>query len=115
MSWERELEELARRRERAAEMGGAERVARQHEGGKLTVRERIALLLDSGSFAEIGTLTGRGRYQDGEIVEFSPANFVFGMGTIASRRVIVAGDDFTVRGGSAEVGTLGPKSRGMRP
>jgi len=102
MGWDEYLEELARRRERAAQMGGAERVERQHAAGKLTVRERIALLLDGDSFEEIGTLTGRGRYEDGRLVEFSPANFVFGTGRVDGRRVVVAGDDFTVRGGSAE-------------
>jgi acetyl-CoA carboxylase carboxyltransferase component len=102
MVWEKELEELARRRGRAAEMGGAERVERQHQAGKKTVRERIALLLDPSTFDEVGTLTGRGRYQEGKLVEFNPANFVFGTGRLDGRRVVVAGDDFTVRGGSAE-------------
>lgn len=102
MTWEKEIEELARRRERAAEMGGAERVERQHAAGKLTVRERITRLLDEGSFDEVGTLTGRGRYEQGRLAEFNPANFVFGMGRIDGRPVVVAGDDFTIRGGSAE-------------
>src|SRR5438270_345836 len=53
MGWDEHLEELARRRERAAQMGGSERVERQHAAGKLTVRERIALLLDGDSFGEI--------------------------------------------------------------
>src|ERR1051326_5972230 len=102
MGWDEYLEELARRRERAAQMGGADGAERQHAAGKLTVRERIGLLLDGDSFEEIGTLTGRGRYEDGRLVEFSPANFVFGTGRVDGRRVVVAGDDFTVRGGSAE-------------
>ncbi|MGH7804426.1 MAG: carboxyl transferase domain-containing protein, partial [Candidatus Binatia bacterium] len=78
MSWEKELEELARRRARALEMGGAERIERQHAAGKLTVRERIERLVDAGSFEEVGTLTGRGKYEKGELVDFHPANFVFG-------------------------------------
>jgi acetyl-CoA carboxylase carboxyltransferase component len=102
MAWERELEELAKRRTLAERMGGEERIERQHKAGKLTVRERIARLLDPGSFAEVGTLTGRGRYENGELVELSPANFVFGTGRVSGARVVVAGDDFTVRGGSAE-------------
>ena len=102
MAWEKELAELARRRDRAYEMGGVERIERQHAAGKRTVRERIALLVDDGSFEEIGTLTGRGRYEGGELVDFSPANFVFGSARADGRRIVVAGDDFTVRGGSAE-------------
>jgi acetyl-CoA carboxylase carboxyltransferase component len=102
MSWQKELDELARRRELAARMGGEERVARQHAAGKLTVRERIERLVDAGSFDEIGSLTGKGRYENGVLVEFSPANFVFGSARIDGRRAVVAGDDFTVRGGSAE-------------
>ena len=50
------LEELARRQAAAAAGGGAERVARQHEAGKLTARERVELLLDAGSFFEIDAL-----------------------------------------------------------
>ncbi len=102
MSWEKELEELARRRARALEMGGEERIERQHAAGKLTVRERIERLVDAGSFEEVGTLTGRGKYEKGELVDFHPANFVFGTARIDGRRAVVAGDDFTVRGGSAE-------------
>ena len=102
MSWERELEELAARRRRALEMGGAERVERQHQAGKLTVRERIDKLLDAGTFDEVGMLTGRGKYENGRLIDFHPANFVFGLGAIDGEQVVVAGDDFTVRGGSAE-------------
>jgi acetyl-CoA carboxylase carboxyltransferase component len=60
--WSPELAELERRRELARRMGGAERVARQHETGRLTVRERIELLLDDGSFRETGSLAGRAGY-----------------------------------------------------
>jgi acetyl-CoA carboxylase carboxyltransferase component len=103
MSWERELEELARRRALAAEMGGAERVARQHAGGRLTVRERIDRLLDAGSFLEIGGLAGKGAYgEDGALEGFTPANCVMGRGEIDGRPVVVNGDDFTIRGGSAD-------------
>jgi len=103
MTWEPELEELRRRRELAHRMGGEERVARQHASGRLTVRERIARLLDPGSFHETGELAGAGRYgDDGELAEFLPANMVIGQGRIAGRRVVVQGDDFTVRGGAAD-------------
>ena len=49
MSWEPDVEELERRRELARRMGGPENVERQHKAGRLTVRERIAELLDAGS------------------------------------------------------------------
>ena len=103
MSWEPELEELNRRRELARQMGGAARVERQHAAGRLTVRERIDQLLDPGSFSEIGAIAGKGVYDAaGELAEFTPANCVVGRGRIAGRAVVVSGDDFTIRGGSAE-------------
>ena len=48
------MEQLAERRARALEMGGTEGVAKQHAKGRLTLRERIACMLDSGSFREMG-------------------------------------------------------------
>ena len=103
MTWEAELEELRRRRELAHKMGGAERVERQHATGRLTVRERIAALLDESSWAETGELAGVGSYSaDGELEDFLPANMVVGQGRIEGRRVVVQGDDFTVRGGAAD-------------
>ena len=84
-------------------MGGEERVARQHANGRLTVRERIARLLDAGTFREIGGLTGTATYDDGgKLKDFVPTNFVTGEGRVEGRRVVVAGDDFTVRGGAAD-------------
>src|SRR5277367_6430993 len=84
-------------------MGGEANVKRQHDVGRLTVRERIDRLLDSESFHEIGTLTGRATYDDaGQLAAFTPSNFIVGTGRIDSRRVVVGGDDFTVRGGAAD-------------
>jgi acetyl-CoA carboxylase carboxyltransferase component len=103
MSWEPELEELRRREELARQMGGEERVARQHASGRLTVRERIDHLFDRGSFHETGAIAGQGTYDgDGELTEFLPANMVVGQGRIDGRRASVQGDDFTVRGGAAD-------------
>lgn len=102
MSWEPELQELRRREQLARRMGGDERVARQHASGRLTVRERVERLLDAGSFHETGALAGSGRYEDGELVDFTPANMVIGHGRIDGRRVALQGDDFTVRGGAAD-------------
>src|SRR4051795_12514433 len=101
--WDAELTELADRRRLAAEMGGEERVARQHAAGRLTVRERIDRLLDAGSWRETGALTGSATYDnDGALTEFTPTNFVTGVGTVDRQRVVVAADDFTVRGGAAD-------------
>ena len=88
MSWEADIEELRRREALARQMGGPDKVKRQHDAGRLTVRERIELLLDPGSFHEIGALAGRAQYgEDGEIQSFQPANFVFGRGRIEGRPV----------------------------
>jgi acetyl-CoA carboxylase carboxyltransferase component len=102
MAWEPELSELRRREELARRMGGEERVDRQHASGRLTVRERIERLLDPGSFHETGALAGAGRYEDGELTDFTPANMIVGQGRIDGRRVAIQGDDFTVRGGAAD-------------
>ena len=94
MSWKPEIEELKRRRALAQEMGGPEKVERQHHFGKLTVRERIDAMIDAGSFHEVGEIAGRSEYtEDGELVAFRPSNFVFGMGEIDGRPAIVSGDD----------------------
>ncbi len=107
--WAPEIEELRRRREMALEMGGEGRVAAHHAAGKLTVRERIERLLDPGSFAEFGVLAGSATYDEsGALTDLRPSNFVMGLGTIGGRKVVVAGDDFTIRGGSTE-GSAGGK------
>ncbi len=103
MSWQPEIDEIRRREAIAREMGGAANIERQHKAGRLTVRERIEKLLDPGSFHEIGALTGRATYDEsGQLSAFTPSNFVVGTGRIDARRVVVGGDDFTVRGGAAD-------------
>jgi len=102
MSWKEELGELQHRKELARQMGGAERVERQHASGRMTVRERIERLFDSGTFREIGSIAGRGHYENGELTGFLPANVVIGQGRIEGRPAAVQGDDFTVRGGAAD-------------
>ena len=70
MSWQPELDELRRREAFAHKMGGADKVKRQHDGGRLTVRERIAGVLDAGSFHEVGAIAGKAQYDaDGKLVE----------------------------------------------
>jgi acetyl-CoA carboxylase carboxyltransferase component len=108
MSWEADIEELRRREALARQMGGPDKVKRQHDAGRLTVRERIEQLLDPGSFHEVGALAGRAQYgDDGELEAFQPANFVLGRGRIEGRPVVVGGDDFTVRGGAADAAIRG--------
>jgi len=85
-------------------------VVRQRARGKLTCRERIALVLDAGSFREVGSVAGFASYgDDGQPIEFTPANQVGGYGKIAGRTAIVCADDFTSRGGHAD-GAIAAKS-----
>lgn len=110
MSWQDEVDELKRREELAKKMGGKERIQRQHDNGRLTVRERIDALADENSFHEIGALAGKASYsEDGKLEDFTPSNFVLGTATINNRPVVIGGDDFTVRGGSADA-KVGDKS-----
>jgi acetyl-CoA carboxylase carboxyltransferase component len=103
MVWQAELDELRQREALAQQMGGADKVKRQHDGGRLTVRERMQALVDPGSFHETGAIAGKARYNEaGQLEEFTPSNCVFGRAAIEGRPVVVVGDDFTVRGGSAD-------------
>lgn len=103
MTWQTELDELHLREAMAREMGGPDKVKRQHDGGRLTVRERIDALVDAGTFHEVGAIAGRGEYDvDGKLTKLTPANCVFGRAKVDGRTVVVCGDDFTVRGGSAD-------------
>jgi acetyl-CoA carboxylase carboxyltransferase component len=101
MNWKKEADEIARRRQLALEQGGADAVARQHQKGKLTIRERIDKLLDPGSFEEVGPTAGAALYdENGELIGLDPANFILGFGRVDGRRIVVGGEDFTMRGGS---------------
>src|ERR1700704_6673600 len=103
MNWKPELDDLARREAFAREMGGVDKVKRQHDQGRLTVRERIEGLVDQKTFHEVGAISGVGEYdENGELKHLTPANWVFGRARIDGRTVVVVGDDFTVRGGSAD-------------
>jgi acetyl-CoA carboxylase carboxyltransferase component len=98
------IEELESRR-RAARTARPEAVAKLHALGKLSARERLDVLLDPGSFVEIG-VHGRSPHKD--LRERTPADgIVVGHGTIDGRTVYVASDDFTVLGGTrGRVGEL---------
>jgi methylmalonyl-CoA decarboxylase subunit alpha len=101
MSWRTEIEELHQRRALAEACGGPAAVARHHAAGKLTVRERIAALLDAGTFREVGKLAGRASYdRSGRLTAFEPAPYVMGIGKIDGRAVAVGGEDYTIRAGT---------------
>ena len=103
MTWQPELDELRQREAHAKQLGGADKIARQHAGGRLTVRERIDGLADPGSFHEIGAIAGKAEYdRAGDLTRLTPSNCVMGRARIDGRPVVLLGDDFTVRGGSAD-------------
>lgn len=103
MSWDKEIEELRAREALAEQMGGAEKVERQHSRGKLDARARIAGLVDPGSFREVGKIAGKGSYDaDGNLLGLAASNLIFGRANIESRPVVASADDFTVRGGAAD-------------
>ncbi|HEY79889.1 MAG TPA: acyl-CoA carboxylase subunit beta [Anaerolineae bacterium] len=95
------LEQLRRFKEEAAKGGGEARIARQHAAGKLTARERIQLLVDAGSFQELGMFVKH------QIADFGMDKkrylgdaVVTGFATIDGRQVAVYAQDFTVLGGT---------------
>ncbi len=101
MSWKPEVEEIERRAAAAQELGGPEAVARQHALGRRTVRERIAALVDPGSFREHGPIAGHSEEAEpGKAPRFSGANYVLGVARIEGRPCALGGEDFTQRGGS---------------
>ncbi|HZQ61457.1 MAG TPA: carboxyl transferase domain-containing protein [Casimicrobiaceae bacterium] len=100
--WSPEVEELRRRRADAERLGGSDAVAKHHERGRLTIRERIASLVDAGSFQEVGKLTGTGHYDaHGALKSVTPAPYVMGLAQIDARPIALGGEDFTIRGGTS--------------
>jgi acetyl-CoA carboxylase carboxyltransferase component len=107
MSWQKEAQEIELRRELSKQQGGDEGIAKQHAKGRLSIRERIDQLV-GGSFEEHGEGAGFAeKDEQGRITEFSPANYVVGFGALNRRRVVVGGEDFTLKGGS-------PNGAGLR-
>jgi len=96
-----QVQELLKRREKARLGGGQKRIDAQHAKGKLTARERIALLLDEGSFEEIDMFVEhRCTNFNMEESTFSGDGVITGCGTIDGRLVYIFSQDFTVFGGS---------------
>ncbi len=88
-------------REKALQGGGQKRIAAQHAKGKMTARERLSILLDEGSFQELGALATHNLNDFGMADKRYPGDGVItGFGKINGRRVAVYAQDFTVLGGS---------------
>ena len=83
--------ELNERRQLVLGGGGEDRVAKQHEAGKLTARERVNKLFDEGSFVETGVFTA---------AKEGASSVITGYGTVEDRPVFVYAQDFTVKGGA---------------
>jgi acetyl-CoA carboxylase carboxyltransferase component len=110
MDWTPEIEQLERLRRLRRRMGGAESIARQHAQGRLTVRERVDLLVDEGSFQETSTLAGAAQWDhEGRLRSLRPMAYVTGLANIDGRPVVVEGGDFTIRGGASDSGTPYPR------
>ncbi len=110
-NWQPELEELDLKRQLSKRMGGADGIERQHSQGRLTVRERMDLLLDPGTFEELFTAYGESQYDDqGRLTAFRPGNVIAGYGKIDGRTVAVRGDDFTIRGGASDSAAAGKRN-----
>ena len=102
------IDQIDLRKSLARGQGGPEGIAKQHEAGRLTVRERIELLLEKDSFKEQGQGSGSAVLNaNGTLKDFIPSNYVLGFGTINGRQVVVGGEDFTLKGGS-------PNASGLR-
>ena len=101
MAFEQKIKELLDKRGEARMGGGQKGIDKQHDQGKLTARERIALLLDEGSFEEFDMfVTHRCQNFDMQKKSFLGDGVVTGYGTINGRMVYVFAQDFTVFGGS---------------
>ena len=108
MNWKKETVEIRKRRKLAKAQGGPDAIKLQHKKGRLTLRERIDLLLDAGSFEEQGEIAGGSELNEaGELESLTPANFILGFGKLDNKPVVVGGEDFTVKGGS-------PNAAGLR-
>jgi len=92
------IERLREMRAKAQQGGGQDRIDRQHAKGKLTARERLAMLLDKNSFVELEAFTTQ--QNDPNKPGFMGDGVVTGYGTIDSRTVYVYAQDFTVQGGA---------------
>jgi len=108
------ISDLTARRQKNLAMGGKEKIAKQHQRGKLTVRERIDLLFDKDTFVEFGLLASQQAVRGGEPdADGTPADgVVTGHGEVEGREVWVIAYDFTVMAGS--MGAVGEQFKAAR-
>ena len=96
--WQPELDELRRRETFAERLGGAEPVKRQHDEGRLTIRRRIARLVDPDTFHEVGKIAGTAAYDaDNDLESLSPSNFIFGRARVDGREVPILQANYLFR------------------
>lgn len=101
--WAAELAELQARQACALAMGGEAALQRLRASGRGNARERIAALVDAGSFHEMGALAGKASYDDqGRWQSTDPTNAIVGTARIAGRKLALHVDDFSIRAGSSE-------------
>lgn len=110
--WAELLEEFTARQQSGRAMGGEEKLSARQAAGRLNAREIIALLVDEGSFMELGTLVGGVSYQGESTLPCD--GIVGGLATIDGRPVVVACEDFTVKGGSIGHGANAKRVRFAR-
>ena len=101
MNWEQANQDLEARRQKAALGGGEARIQKQHDGGKLTARERLELLFDKGTFVETDAFV-ESRIDDFDLDKrrVPGDGVVTGYGYVEGRLVYAASEDFTVIGGT---------------
>src|SRR5690606_38206916 len=101
MTNDQKLELLQSKKSEALLGGGLKRIEAQHKKGKLTARERVELLLDPGTFEEIGMLVTHRSTDFGlEKEQYLGDGVVTGYGLVDGRLIYVFSQDFTVFGGS---------------
>lgn len=101
MASDKKVERLRQKREDAKKGGGAERIQKQHDKGKLTARERLDLLLDEGTFEEVDPfVTHRSQKFGLDERKIAGDGVVTGFGKVHGRPIYVFSQDFTVFGGS---------------
>jgi len=101
MSTEKKIEEMRQRKTAIMQGGGPDKIKKQHEGGKLTARERISRLTDPGSFVELDAFVAHRSTEFGMDKTDAPGDgVVTGYATIDGRPVCLYSQDFTVLGGS---------------
>lgn len=101
MTTREKIDDMLQRYETIEAGGGAKRVAKQHDSGKMTARERINSFLDQGSFVELDKFVEHRCSNFGQEKKYLPGDgVVTGYGTVNGRTVFVFAQDFTVEGGS---------------